>query len=77
METAIKKWGNSFGIRIPLTYAKDLNLTSGCVVEMTKEHDKIIIAPKRERLDELLSMVTDENMHEPIETGASLGSEQW
>jgi antitoxin MazE len=46
-------------------------------VEISKEGGKLIISPKKISLNELLEKVNTENMHESIETGASLGSEEW
>jgi antitoxin MazE len=77
MKTLVQKWGNSLGIRIPALYAKNLSLKNGSSVEISKEGGKLIISPKKISLNELLEKVNTENMHESIETGASLGSEEW
>ena len=47
METIIRKWGNSLGIRIPSHIAKDLSLEEGSCVEIEDVDNKIIIKPKR------------------------------
>jgi len=77
MQTVVQKWGNSLGIRIPALYTKDLELKNGSSVEISEEEGKLIIIPKRNSLDFLLSKVTDENLHEAVETGVSLGNEEW
>ena len=77
MKTVVQKWGNSLGIRIPSLYVKELNLKNGHQVEITEEDGRIVIAPGRHDLDEMLTRVTRENMHSPVETGESVGNEQW
>jgi len=77
MKTVVQKWGNSLGVRIPSVYVKEFNLKNGHPVEITKEDGKIVIVPPRKVLDEMLSRVTQDNMHSPIETGESVGNEEW
>ncbi len=77
MKTYIQKWGNSLGVRIPAAYAKELQLRTGTLVEIYRAKDKIVIVPRKKTLDDLLSHITPENTHEPVETGVSLGEEEW
>jgi len=64
MKTTIKKWGNSLGIRIPNLMAKDLALKNGSTVEVIEEDHKIIIkATKKKTLNEILSLITKDNIH--------------
>ncbi|AEJ20763.1 AbrB/MazE/SpoVT family DNA-binding domain-containing protein [Gracilinema caldarium] len=77
MQTVVQKWGNSLGIRIPALYSKDLELKNGSTVEISEEEGKLVIIPKRISLNELLAKVTTENIHEAIETGFSVGNEEW
>lgn len=79
METKVQKWGNSLAVRIPNSYAKDINLKQGSLINILKDNDKIIIKPKREkpRLSDLLSQITEENLHEEIDTGKNVGKEIW
>lgn len=77
METVVQKWGNSLGIRIPSVYAKEFNLKNGSTVEIREENGAIIIVPRKQELEDLLSGVTAENLHEPIDTGAPAGTEEW
>ena len=77
METAVQKWGNSLGIRIPASYAKDLNLENGSHVEIVEENGSLVIVPKIITLDEVLEKVTEYNLHGSIETGAPVGKEEW
>ena len=77
MQTVVQKWGNSLGIRIPAIYAKEFGLKNGSSVEIFEEEGKLVIKPKRNSLNDLLMQITEENMHEAVETGNSLGKEEW
>ena len=77
MQTVVQKWGNSLGVRIPSLYVKELNLKNGTDVEITEEDGKIVIVPAQKELTEMLSRITEENIHPPVETGSSVGNEEW
>ena len=77
MQTVVQKWGNSLGIRIPSIYAKEFELRNGSFVDISEEEGRIVIIPKKNSLDELLEKVAVANIHEPIETGISIGNEEW
>ncbi len=77
MQTIVQKWGNSLGIRIPSHYVKEFNLKNGASVDIIERNGTIVIVPPKITLDSLLSRVSEKNIHEPIETGVSVGSEEW
>jgi len=77
MQTVVQKWGNSLGIRIPSLYVKEFDLRNGSSVEILEEEGKLVIKPGKLTLEQLLSQVTEENIHEPWETGPSVGKEEW
>jgi len=77
MQTVVQKWGNSLGIRIPAIYAREFELKNGSSVDIIEDQGKLVIVPQKQSLDELLSLVTKENMHSSIETGVSVGKEEW
>ena len=77
MKTVVQKWGNSLGIRIPSLYVKEFALQNGSSVEINKEEGKIVIVPKKITLESLVSKITEENIQESIETGKSVGKEEW
>ncbi|MDR2870185.1 MAG: hypothetical protein LBV04_07035 [Deferribacteraceae bacterium] len=78
METIVKKWGNSLGIRIPSIIVKNKTLHDGICVEIIETENGILISPKQKRvLSEMLEQVTEENIHNEIETGAVVGNEIW
>jgi antitoxin MazE len=79
MEATIQKWGNSLAIRIPTSYAKDINLKQGTPVDLSMKADKIIIIPRKTKLNlrDLLAKITDDNIHEEEFAGGGIGKEIW
>ena len=80
MQTRIRKWGNSLGLRIPKSFADGVGVVEGSEVEVSVEGGDIVIRPvqkPRYRLDELLQNITPENLHDEIETGGPVGGEIW
>lgn len=80
MNTTIKKWGNSLALRIPKSYAKEINLEEGAAVDLKLEENKIIVSPKKKRkkkysLKELVSQITEENRYKEIDFGPPVGKE--
>ena len=77
MQVVVQKWGNSLGFRIPSLCAKDNNVKNGSKIEVLVEKGKIVILPQKKTLDDMLAMVTSENVHSEISTGYSVGNEEW
>lgn len=50
MEETIKKWGNSYALRIPKAIVKDLKIKEGYKVELKIEDDKLLIEKKKEEI---------------------------
>ncbi|MGB8957766.1 MAG: AbrB/MazE/SpoVT family DNA-binding domain-containing protein [Candidatus Aminicenantales bacterium] len=66
MKTHVQKWGNSLAVRIPKSFADDLDLENNSSVEMSLEEGAVVIKPDRDKdfdLEALLAGVTDENIH--------------
>lgn len=80
MVTKIQKWGNSLGLRIPKTFAKEAGVEEGSAVDISLEGDRLVIRPLRTskyQLSNLLSQVREDNLHKEISTGDSVGREAW
>lgn len=80
MITKIQKWGNSLGVRLPNLFIKELKLEENVAVEIKIEKKKIVISPviiEDYNLEELLSRVSESNVHSEIQTGDSQGNEAW
>ena len=77
MNAKVQKWGNSLALRIPRSLARDADLTTGSVVDITVRDGRIVMDPHpgpAHSLEELLSGVTKKNIHSEIDTGAPVGT---
>jgi len=80
MQTKIQKWGNSLAIRIPKSFALDINLKQDELVDLSVDESKIVITPigkKKYSLEELLKGVSENNLHGELDTGSPIGKEIW
>jgi len=80
MKIQVQKWGNSLDIRIPKSFAKETKIDNGSVLDLSISEGKLIITPISEEkytLSQLLDEITDENIHEEIDTENAVGKEIW
>ncbi len=80
MKAKVQKWGNSLGIRIPRTLATEVLLETDSEVDLVARDGTIVIVPSRQKrlsLRQLLSRVTDSNLHAEIPSGKVKGREAW
>ena len=79
MKAQMVKWGNSLAVRIPGTYAKELDLAEGTELEVTRVDGGLLLRPRKPAytLDELLARVTPENIHGETDWGPAVGGEAW
>jgi antitoxin MazE len=78
MEAVVRKWGNSLGIRIPSTIAKEASISDGSYVDIEDVDGQIIIRPKnRYNLQEMIKNIKSENKHREIKSDGPLGNEIW
>jgi len=80
MITRIQKWGNSLALRIPKSFAAEIGLHRETSVDVSLANGKLLITPVAKpklSLEELLSQVTEENIHHEIDTGPAMGNEAW
>lgn len=78
MRTRIQKWGNSLGLRIPRTLARELRVEAGAEVEVSVERGRLVIKPSqrlRFRLKDLVAGITPDNRHEETDWGPPVGRE--
>jgi antitoxin MazE len=78
LKTIIKKWGNSFAIRIPKAIIDDANLEINSEIEISLKDGQITLVPVKEKnftLESLVAGITNENQHGEIDTGYSVGNE--
>ncbi len=80
MVIKILKWGNSLGLRIPKSFAKEAGVEEGSSVDISLDGNRLIIRPVRpvkHDLSEMLSRVCEDNIHDEISTGDAEGGEAW
>ncbi len=80
MRTRVQKWGNSLALRIPKSFADDVDLAPGSPVEVSIVDGKLVVAPVVEpglSLEDLLAQVNERNLHREVDTGPALGDETW
>jgi len=79
LEIQIKKWGNSLGIRIPQAIANQINIKEGSKINLVLNKNKIELIPtiSEYRLDDLIALINESNIHNEISTGEARGNEIW
>ena len=80
MVTKILKWGNSLGLRIPKSFAKEAGVEEGSAVDISLDGDRIVIRPAKPpqyQISKLVSEIREDNIHEEISTGDVVGREVW
>jgi antitoxin MazE len=77
--TQVSKWGNSLGLRLPKSVAREAQLDEGDTVDIAVDNGTIVIRPSRPRysLDELVGRINTRNRHRESDWGAPLGHEVW
>jgi antitoxin MazE len=77
--TQLSKWGNSLGLRLPKSIAREVQLDEGDTVQVSVDNGAIVIRPSRPRysLDELVRRITPKNRHDESDWGGKLGHEVW
>ena len=79
MQSRVKKWGNSQGLRLPQELLRQVNLAVGDEVEISVEDQKLVITRSRRRrsLDELLALMPDDYQSTEEDFGPPVGLEEW
>ena len=80
METKIRKWGNSLGLRIPRSFAAEAQVEEGATVDLSVKNGQLLVRPLRGRkysLNAILSKVNRRNLHGEFSTGKAVGREAW
>jgi antitoxin MazE len=77
--TQLSKWGNSLGLRLPKSIAREVQLDEGDTVQVSVDNGAIVIRPSRPRysLDDLVRRITPKNRHGESSWGGPVGDEVW
>ena len=77
MQSQIKKWGNSLGVRVPRKFANQLNLKDGSNINVKLADNQLVISSDISELDMLVDKITKQNCHQEIFSDAPVGKEIW
>jgi antitoxin MazE len=82
MNIQVGKWGNSLGVRIPSSLAKELGLHDGSELDLQQISGTLVMRPVVQtevefKLEELLAKVTPETLHSETYWGEAVGKEEW
>lgn len=77
--TQISKWGNSLGLRLPKSVAREARIDAGDSVDVSVDNGTIVIRPSRPRytLEELVGRINARNRHDESDWGGTVGHEVW
>lgn len=78
MRALVRKWGNSASVRIPAAVMAAARLSLDQPVDVREDDGRIIIEPisqDKHDIDALIAAITDDNLHEEIDSGAPVGRE--
>lgn len=78
MRTQVQKWGNSLALRIPSSFASESNIGPGSTVDLSVVKGRLVVSPLLQpeyTLDELLSGITKQNLHDEMDVGPPQGRE--
>ena len=80
MKTRIQKWGNSLALRIPKSFAAEVGIQKETSVDVSLADGKIVVTPvsqPKPTLEQLLAKITEDNLHNEVDTGPAAGNEIW
>lgn len=80
--TTIRKWGNSYAVRLPKGAMNRLRLYEGQLVhfEEAQDGETISLIPARKEnlsIEKMVSRITKKNQHTECAWGAPVGKEIW
>ena len=76
----VKKWGNSLGLRIPQVIANQINIQDGSRINLVLKNNKIeltLAVSDKYRLNDLIELISETNLHKEISSGLPQGKEIW
>ena len=76
-QSRIAQWGTSLAVRIPKPLAEEWGVHAGSAIEMTTDGESLTLTKRAYDLDEMLSRITEDNLHSEWDTGSSQGKEVW
>ena len=80
MRTKIQRWGHGLALRIPKPFAIEAKPVDRTEVDLIITNGKLVVTPAAQTtqsLKDLLSRVTNRNLHEEVDTGTPVAREAW
>ena len=81
MLTQVARWGNSLALRIPSAYAREIAVEEGKAVELNVLDGKMVVTPVEDiptyDINNLVALITTENLHDETDFGPAVGNEAW
>jgi antitoxin MazE len=75
----IAKWGNSLGLRLPKSVAREAEVDEGDTVDVSVRNGAIVVRPSRPTysLQRLVAKITPRNRHDETDWRGPVGHETW
>jgi len=80
MKALIEPVGQGLGVSLPAAVVAQQQLKAGTELEVSMRDGAIVLSPvlkATSRLEQLVSQITDDNMHELVDWGPPVGGEAW
>lgn len=80
MRTGIVKWCDRTGLRVPQSFADEVQVAEGSPVDLIFEVGQLVVRVVQHPeylLDDLLRGVTDTDLHTEFASGNPVGGEEW
>ena len=76
MIVRVKKWGNSYALRLPSRIVEAMNLAEESPLEMSEEEGVIVLRQEEKRV-RLQRLLLEAEPQEEIDWGEPVGKEYW
>ena len=79
MQIVIRKWGNSFAVRLPQHVMAELSMTEGTALTVSTDGGVLVLKPTRPKysLDDLLQNHSSDHNHAETDWDGAKGREMW
>jgi antitoxin MazE len=78
MTVRVQKWGNSLGVRIPKSVARQSSISEGTELEVFASNGRVILRPQKlPSFKELIAAMKPGNRPEIVDWGKPIGKEAW
>jgi len=80
MKTRFQRWGNDLAVRIPKSFAKEVDFRADSPVDLRLFGGALVVepaSPQPPALADLLSRVRKSNINAEIDAGSAQGRETW